>query len=147
MLLFIAVLLKTGDWKGLVFAVLLFAGTLAIEWLDRSYRVSYDGEAVYMRPHGITWTLARWRESRIAFADIVAATAEWGARSPRYDNHFTPFEFVQLHGQRENDEPVSLVGGELYGEDLRELLAVIETRAPGTLDDDVRAWLASNRRF
>lgn len=146
-LLFIAVLLKTGDWNGLGFAMLLFVGTLALEYLDRGYRISYDENAVYMRPHGIGWTLGRRNESRITFSDIVAVTGERSARSISYNNRFTPFEYVQVHSHQGSDEPFAFVGGELYDEDLRELLHLIDAKAPDVLDDDVHSWLTSDRRF
>lgn len=44
---------------------------------------------------------------------------------------------------RPEDDEFALVGGELYDNDLRAILHLIDEKAPGTLDEVVAAWLRS----
>ncbi|RYF21506.1 MAG: hypothetical protein EOO77_05880 [Oxalobacteraceae bacterium] len=138
-----------GEWGFVWMALLLFGGTLLIEFLDRGYRVGYDGQAVYMRPHGLNWKLQRRPVLRIAFDDIASVTGERSARSISYGNRFTPFEFAHVYRQSDqyDHDVFALVGGELYDEDLRAILQLIEQKAPGRLDENVEQWLRSDRRF
>lgn len=140
---------KGGEWGFVWMALLLFGGSVLIEYLDRGYRVGYDDQAVYMRPHGLNWKLERRRVLRTAFDDIAAVTGERSARSISYGNRFTPFEFAHVYRQSDeyDGEVFALVGGEIYDEDLRTILQLIEQKAPGTLDINIKRWLDSNRRF
>lgn len=148
MLSFIPVIMNR-EWGFVWMALLLFGCTVLIEYLDRGYRVGYDDQAVYMRPHGLNWKLQRRPVLRIAFHDIAAVTGERSTRSISYGNRFTPFEFAHVYRRSdgEDEEVFALVGGELHDNDLRTILQLIEQKSPGVLDESIQKWLLSSRRF
>jgi hypothetical protein len=139
MLSFIPVIMN-GEWGFVWMALLLFGGPVLIEYLDRGYRVSYDYQAVYMRPHGLKGKLQRRPVLRIAFHDIAAVRGERSARSISYGNRFTLFEFAHVYRRSDDDdeEVFALVGGEPYDDDLRAILQIIEERLPGVLDESIQ---------
>ena len=138
-----------GGWGFLLGSLVPFGGALLIEYLDRAYRIGYDNDAIYMRPHGVSARLTRRRVVRIPFSDIAAVTAQRNRRANPVMEFFTPFDYARV-SRREwevDDEEFALVGGELFDDDFREILHLIDQRAPGMLDEAITQWLASTRRF
>lgn len=145
----LVVLYKSGNISFFLGSCFIFiACPLLLEYLERGYLISYDDDAVYMRPPGLNWRLRRYADIRIPFEEIALVVGERGARSVSYGNRFTPFEYARVYRRDGNeDEVFALVGGQLVDEDLRDVLQIIGERAPGALDDSVVKWLQGDQRF
>ena len=128
-----------GSWA------LLAAVTAFIIHLDRGYRVAFDDEAIYTRPHGMRWNFKRYPFIRIPFDEIALVRGEW-QRSPPVKT--MPFQYARVY-RRDWDgvELFPLVGGELLDIEFKELLQLIDKKAPGTLSEEVAAYMNSDYRF
>lgn len=132
-----------------IITVLLYAGVFAAMLMERGYRIAYDDAAIYLRPPGFTWRLKRHPFQRMPFDEIALVTGERGSLNISYGNKFTPFQYARIYRQHTfyDAEFFALIGAELRNDEFRDLLWLINEKAPGTLDEDIIAFLESDRKF
>jgi hypothetical protein len=78
-------------WKfSLSTDLVLFLGASVQVYINKGYRLSYDREAIYFRPDGVTWKLTYRDDWVLRFEDIDKLIAECG------QSNIQPFEFINL---------------------------------------------------
>jgi hypothetical protein len=105
----------------------LFAAFLMYfqSYMNKGYRVSYDDEAVYLRPDGVTWRLGYRAETAMRYDDISEIVPEYGHADMR------PFEFVNFW-RKDWDGKEQFFVSRMYLKDseLREFFRFLYTKCP-----------------
>lgn len=121
--------------------------------LDRGYRIAFDDEAIYTRQHGVRWNLQRYPFIRIPFDEIALVRGEWDRMRPYKGKlipakYVMPFQFVRVYrADWDGRELFPLVGGELRDDEFKDLLQLVDAKAPGTLSEEVRQYMENDYRF
>lgn len=124
-------------WRGVAVLLTIFPALLAIEvYFSKGYRVSYDDEAIYWRPHGFRWNLRYGEDHIMRFEDIEEMFPSVGR------TNMSPFEFIEI--QRKNwdgSERFFLSRGFLRDHELKELLRFMQTKVPDKFPQDIIDYL------
>lgn len=118
------------------------------------YRIAYDDEAIYLREPWFTWKLRPKPFVRLPFDHIGLVTGERAPINQLFygRNTFTPFQHATVYpsirpDDWKPDQVFLLTGAQLKDQEFRDLLWLINEKAPGTLDEDVIGFLESDRKF
>ncbi len=120
-------------WK---FYIMLVAGatffTALQIYLNKGYRVSYDEEAVYLRPDGTNWRLQYKPERIMRYADIGELYADSG------NMNLSPFEFIEIQRKGwDGEERFFLSRIFLRENQLKECLRFMHGKIPHKFPQDV----------
>jgi hypothetical protein len=117
---------------------------------DRGYRISYDDEAVYMRPDGLDWRLRYGPELEMRYEEISAMCGEWGKGGFREAGAglFLPFEYIRLYRKSGPDDELFYISPVItIHEEMQELIRFIISKRPDVAAKNVLDYLASDRRM
>ena len=126
-----------GDWYFSLIFLIGFSAVLAIPtalqiYINKGYRVSYDDEALYLRPDGVGWNL-RYKPERVMrydeIGELYASTGNMG---------LSPFEFIEV--QRigwDGEERFFLSRIFLRENQLKECLRFVYSKIPDKFPQDV----------
>ncbi|WOE73960.1 hypothetical protein [Alterisphingorhabdus coralli] len=153
--LLLGVDLPKRDYIGIPLVMLLGCLIIFIAvYPECLYRISYDDDAIYMRPPWFTWELRPKPFVRLPFDHIGLVTGERAPINQLFygSNTFTPFQHATVYPSIwpedwDADQVFLLTGAQLKDQEFRDLLWLINEKAPGTLDENVIAFLESERRF
>jgi hypothetical protein len=113
--------------------VAIFAIPTAIQiYINKGYRVSYDDEALYLRPDGVSWNL-RYKADRIMRYDEIGELYASGGNMD-----LSPFEFIEV--QRvgwDGEERFFLSRIFLRENQLKECLRFVYSKIPEKFPQDV----------
>ena len=113
--------------------VAFFAVPTALQiYINKGYRVSYDEEAVYLRPDGTNWRLQYKPERIMRYADIGELYADSG------NMNLSPFEFIEIQRKGwDGEERFFLSRIFLRENQLKELLRFMHGKIPNKFPQDV----------
>jgi len=130
---------------GLVAAIVVIAWpmTAYLVYADKGYRISYDDEAVYHRPHGLTLKLGYPVEQMLRYEDIDVVFGDPG----RMINFgIMPFEFVRLYRKDWDGEELFMISPFfLHHAEMKELIECIYKKCPDSFAQDVIDYLNSDQ--
>ena len=133
-------------WGGVLMALLIGGPASAyLIYSDKGYRISYDDDAVYHRPHGLTLKLGYPPERAMRYADIDVVAGDPG----RIINFgIMPFEFIRLYRKNWDGAELFMVSPFfLHHDEMKALIQLIHDKRPETFSQDVLDYLASDRRL
>jgi hypothetical protein len=101
-------------------------------YINKGYRVSYDDEALYLRPDGTNWWLQYKPENIMRYADIGELYADGG------NMNLKPFEFIELQRKGwDGQERFFLSRIFLRESQLKELLRFMHGKIPNKFPQDI----------
>lgn len=122
------------SWIWLIVSI-PFAGILTAFqiYFNRGYRVSYDDEAIYMRPIGLNWKLQHSQPENIMYyTDIDHMEA---VVTPVIND---PFDYIHLNRANwDGDELFALSRSCLRDNELKTLLRFMYTKIPEKFSQDI----------
>lgn len=130
-------------WLMLIF----FAAPLTayLIYADKGYQVSYDDDAVYQRPHGITRKLGYPPEQKLRYADIDTVCGDPGKM---INFGIMPFEFIRLYRKHWDGVELFMISPFfLHHEEMKELIAFLYKKRPDAFAQDVIDYLNSEQRL
>ena len=125
--------LNFEDWKFIIIVIsgLTFFTALQI-YINKGYRVSYDDDAVYLRPDGTNWRLQYKADRIMRYADIGELYADGG------NMNLSPFEFIEIQRKGwDGQERFFLSRIFLRENQLKELLRFMHGKIPHKFSQDV----------
>jgi hypothetical protein len=120
-------------WK---FYLILFIGvaffTALQIYINKGYRVSYDDEALYLRPDGTNWRLQYKAEFVMRYADIGELYTDGG------NMNLSPFEFIAIQRKGwDGEERFFLSRIFLRENQLKQCLRFIHSKIPSKFPQDI----------
>lgn len=116
----------------------LFAAFLMYfqNYMNKGYRISYDDEAVYLRPDGVTWTLGYRAETAMRYDDISEIVPEYGHADMR------PFEFVNFW-RKDCDGKERFFVSRMFLKDpeVREFFRFLYTKCPENFPESLSEYM------
>jgi hypothetical protein len=116
----------------------------------RGYRLSYDDEAVYMRPQGFNWKLRYYPEISMRYDEIKQMGGEWGDMGFRAAGGglAMPFRFIKLYRKSAKDEEEFVLDPiDTIHEEMQDLVRFILEKRPDLATNGVTDYLNSQRRI
>lgn len=116
----------------------------------RGYRLSYDANAIYMRPQGISWKLRYHREVSMRYNEIEKMQGEWGGLGYKESGGglFTPFRYIRLYRINGDDKEEFVIDPfDLIHEDMQSLVRYILEKRPDLETKKITDYLSSVRRI
>jgi hypothetical protein len=101
-------------------------------YINKGYRVSFDDDAIYLRPDGIGWNF-QYKPDRIMRYDEIGELYASGG-----NGNMSPFEFIEI--QRigwDGEERFFLSRIFLRENQLKELLLFVHTKIPDKFPQDI----------
>jgi hypothetical protein len=135
-----------GIWGAVAFIVFLFFPACGyLVYADKGYRISYDDDAVYHRPDGLTLKLTYQAEQIMRYEDIDVICGDPG----RLINFgIMPFEFIRLCRKGWDGEELFIITPFLlYHEEMKELIWFLYEKRPDAFTQDVIDYLNSDQRL
>lgn len=131
---------KELDRDAIIFLSLMYIMTILLTsfqiFINKGYRISYDEDAVYQRPDGVTWTIKYRPENIMRYEDIEIAYGERGRAN------VLPFEFVQLCRKGWNGTELFMISRTFLAEqDVREMIQVIYQKVPSVVSSEIIDYL------
>ncbi len=116
-----------------LFMILFFLIPTALQiYINKGYRVSYDDEALYLRPDGTNWRLQYKADRIMRYADIGELYADGG------NMNLSPFEFIEIQRKGwDGQERFFLSRVFLRENQLKELLRFMHGKIPHKFSQDV----------
>ena len=112
---------------------------------DKGYRISYDDEAVYLRPDGLTLRLSFHPERVMRYDDIDVVAGDPGKL---INFGIMPFEFIRLYRKNWDGAELFMISPFfLHHDEMKALIQLIHDKRPETFSQDVLDYLVSDRRL
>jgi hypothetical protein len=109
-------------------------------YVNKGYRVSYDNEAIYLRPDGFRWNLQYRKDRVMRFDDIGEMLTSVGRLNMR------PFEFIEIRRKNwDGNERFFLSRAFLHDYDLMELMNFVQSKVPQKVPQDVAEFIAGSQ--
>jgi hypothetical protein len=120
-------------WKGYIIGISGITLFTALQiYINKGYRVSYDDDALYLRPDGINWRLQYKAEFVMRYADIGELYADGG------NMNLSPFEYIEIQRKGwDGEERFFLSRIFLRENQLKELLRFMYGKIPNKFPQDV----------
>ena len=125
------------DLKFIVLAISGFTFFTALQiYINKGYRVSYDDDALYLRPDGTNWRLQYKAEFVMRYGDIGELYADGG------NMNLSPFEFIEIQRKGWNGQERFFLSRVFLRENqLKELLRFMHGKIPHKFPQDVIEYM------
>jgi hypothetical protein len=131
-------------------AVIFGSIAFFIFFFRRGYRLSFDDQAVYRRPIGLTWSLHYKPEVAMRYDEIAKMVGAWGDNGFRESGAglFMPFRYIRLYRKNwDGEEFFELDTIFTIHEELQMLVRHILKMRPDLATEIITNYLESSRRI